>query len=271
LSRGLALLPVWAWLAVFVAAPAALIAAIGFATGADGVPPYRLGWNTANLAQLVADDFYLRAFLSSLRISAISTLLCLALGYPMALAIARSPAASRGPLVLLAILPFWTGFLLRMTAWIGLLRDDGWVNAALGWFGLGPFRLLYTDFAMYCGILYGYLPFMVLPLVARLTRLDPALEQAAADLGASPLRVVLRVTLPLSWPGIAAGIALVFVPVMGEYVIPDLLGGPGAQTIGRVLWDAFFADRDWPGAAALALVLLAVLLLAASLLRLARR
>jgi putrescine transport system permease protein len=168
----------------------------------------------------------------------------------MALAIARAPERWRATLLMLVVLPFWTSFLLRVTAWIGLLQDGGWVNGAL--LGLGlieePLRLLYTDLAMYLGITYAYLPFMVLPLYATLSRLDPALEEAAADLGARPLRVFVLVTLPLSLPGVVAGVLLVFIPVVGEFVIPELLGGPGAQLIGRVLWTEFFQNRTgrWP-------------------------
>ena len=154
------------------------------------------------------------------------------------------------------MLPFWTGFLMRVNAWIGMLRDDGWVNAAFGLFGIAPMRLLYTDTALYLGMVYTYLPFMVLPLYARLTKLDPALTDAAGDLGASPAVVFWRVTWPLSLPGVLAGAALVFIPAAGEYVIPDLLGGPGARMLGRVLWDEFFANRDWPMAASLAWLLL---------------
>jgi putrescine transport system permease protein len=157
--------------------------------------------------------------------------------------------------LLAVMLPFWTGFLMRINAWIGLLADDGLIVRVLG-----VSHLLYTDAAMYIGIVYTYLPFMVLPLYARLSRLDPALTEAAADLGAPPWGVFLRVILPLSLPGVAAGAALVFVPAIGEYVIPALLGGPQAQLIGKVLWEEFFANRDWPTASAVAVLLLVVLL-----------
>ena len=183
----------------------------------------------------------------SLRVAGLSTLICLLVGYPMALAIARAPERRRNALLLAVMLPFWTGFLMRINAWIGLLQDDGWINAALAFCRLcSPIRLLYTDTAMYIGIVYTYLPFMVLPLYARLSRLDPALLEAAGDLGAPPWRAFLAVTLPLSLPGVWAGALLVFIPAVGEYVIPELLGGPQAQLIGRVLWDEFFANRDWP-------------------------
>lgn len=273
------LLPLWAWLLASVAAPVLVLLVLSFSTSVPGVPPFApvLIWgdgaaphvqvDAANWAALIEDAFYLRAGLRSLLIASVSSLACLAVGYPMALAIARAPERQRPLLLLLVMLPFWTGFLLRVTAWIGLLRDEGWVNAGLGLLGIPPLRLLYTDLAVYLGVTYAYLPFMVLPLYARLSRCDPLLEEAAADLGATPAATFLRVTLPLSLPGVWAGLALVFIPAMGEYVIPELLGGPGAQTIGRALWNEFFANRDWPMAAAVATALLAVLLLPMALLR----
>ena len=264
-----------AWMLLFFAAPFAIVLSIGFAEPAEGIPPYAppLRWaegawpvlqpNVANFALLFEDPFYVEALLRSLRVAAISATLCLLVGYPMALAIARAPERWRSTLLLLVILPFWTSFLLRVTAWIGLLQDQGWVNGSL--IGLGliaePIPLLYTDLAMYLGITYCYLPFMVLPLYASLSKLDPALLEAAADLGARPWRAFLTVTLPLSLPGVLAGFLLVFIPAVGEFVIPELLGGPGAQLIGRVLWTEFFQNRDWPLASALAVALLVVLVL----------
>jgi putrescine transport system permease protein len=262
--------PVWAWLLLFVAAPVVIVAALSFSTSISGVPPYTpllADPDPANYVALTEDAFYLDAALKSLLVAGVSSALCLLIGYPMALAIARAPERRRSLLLLLVMLPFWTGFLLRVTAWIGLLRDEGWINAALGLVGLGPLTLLYTDFAMYVGITYAYLPFMILPLYARLSKRDPALEEAAADLGASPFIAFLTVTLPISLPGVAAGLALVFIPAVGEYVIPELLGGPGAQTIGRALWNEFFANRDWPMAAAVATALLGGLLAPMVLLR----
>jgi putrescine transport system permease protein len=204
--------------------------------------------------------------LLSLEIAGISAVASLLIGYPMALAIARSRPRRRSLLLLLVILPFWTGFLLRINAWIGLLKDEGWINQVLLAVHLvrEPLPLLYSDFAMYVGIVYAYLPFMILPLYARLSRLDPALLEAAADLGAPPWRAFLSVTLPLSMPGVWAGLALVFIPAVGEYVIPELLGGPRAQTVGRVLWAEFFQNRDWPQAAALASALVFLLLVPAA-------
>lgn len=264
------LIPVWAWLLLFVAVPVLLVAALSFSTSIEGVPPYSpllRDPDPANFALLVQDDYYLNAALKSLEVASVASVLCLLIGYPMALAIARAGARWRNLLLLLVMLPFWTGFLLRVTAWIGLLRDEGWVNAALGVAGIGPLQMLYTSFAMYIGVTYAYLPFMILPLYSRLSRRDPALEEAAADLGAGPWRTFLSVTLPLSLPGVVAGLALVFIPAVGEYVIPELMGGPGAQTIGRALWSEFFSNRDWPMAAAVATALLVGLLFPMVLLR----
>lgn len=263
MNRAAVLLPVWAWLLLFVVAPVAIVAALSFSTSVPGVPPFTpllQDPDPANYGVLTEDAFYLNAGLKSLAVAGVSSALCLLIGYPMALAIARAPERWRSLLLLLVMLPFWTGFLLRITAWIGLLRDEGWINLALGTLGLPPLRLLYTDTAMYIGITYAYLPFMILPLYARLSRRDPLLEEAAADLGAAPWTVFRTVTWPLSLPGVAAGLALVFIPAVGEYVIPELLGGPGAQTIGRALWNEFFSNRDWPMAATVANALLLALL-----------
>jgi putrescine transport system permease protein len=267
MRRAVAVLPVWVWLIGFVALPAVLIGVIALSVSSDSVPPFRIGLSFTALSAVFGDPYYLDGFLYSLKVAALSAAFCLILGYPMALAIARSAPQYRRLLLLLVILPFWTGFLLRITAWIGILRDEGLLNAVLGVFGLPALRLLHTDTAMLIGMVYGYLPFMILPVEARLSAADHTLEQAAADLGASPLRVFLSVTLPLSLPGVWAGLALVFVPVAGEYVIPDLLGGPGSLTIGRVIYEEFFQNNDWPQAAALALVLLLGLALPASLVR----
>jgi putrescine transport system permease protein len=275
LRRALVLALPAAWMLLFFAAPFAIVLSIGFAEPVEGIPPYGplLRWsgdawpvvqlNLGNFQLLFEDPFYVEAVLRSLRVAAVSATLCLLVGYPMALAIARAPEAWRNTLLMLVILPFWTSFLLRVTAWIGLLQDQGWINGAL--LGLGliaePIPLLYTDLAMYLGITYCYLPFMVLPLYASLSKLDPALLEAAGDLGARPWRAFLAVTLPLSLPGVLAGFLLVFIPAVGEFVIPELLGGPGAQLIGRVLWTEFFQNRDWPLASALAVALLVALVL----------
>lgn len=273
----------WLWLAIFLIAPAAIMLRIALSHATDTIPPYArlLTWahgtphfniDGNNVIRILADPLYRHAFLLSLKVAGLSTLACLLLGYPMALAIARAPVQRRNALLLAVMLPFWTGFLMRINAWIGLLQDGGWIATALGWIGLLHVRLLYTETAMYIGIVYTYLPFMVLPLYARLTRLDAALLEAAGDLGAPPWRAFLSVTLPLSLPGVWAGMLLVFIPAVGEYVIPELLGGPQAQLIGRVLWEEFFNNRDWPTAAALSCVLLVLLLLLpAGIYQLARR
>jgi putrescine transport system permease protein len=283
-QRWLVFAPVWLWLLAFIALPALIVLALSFSQSAASIPPYApiitwTGWWPAlhllpdNYHTLVSDDVYLNAALQSLLVAGVSSICCVLIGYPMALGIARSAEKWRSLLLLLVMLPFWTGFLLRIVAWVGLLRDEGWINTALLALGVirAPIHMLYTPFAMYVGIVYCYLPFMVLPLYARLSKLDPALEEAASDLGASPLAVFFKVTLPLSLPGVGAGLALVFMPAIGEYVIPELLGGPSAQTIGRALWNEFFANHDWPMAAALANALLLALLAPIALLRLAQR
>ena len=282
MTRWLVLAPVWAWLLLFIAAPAAIVLALSFSQAAASVPPYDplltwgRGWPVLHLLgdnyeTLAGDGYYLHAALQSLLVASVSSVLCLLIGFPMALAITRAPERWRSLLLLLVMLPFWTGFLLRIVAWIGLLGDEGWINSGLGLLGVPPLHMLYTRFAMYVGIVYCYLPFMVLPLYARLSKLDPALEEAAADLGAAPARVFLSITLPLALPGILAGHALVFMPAVGEYVIPELLGGPAAQTVGRALWNEFFENHDWPMAAALANALLVGLLLPLALLRAGQR
>jgi putrescine transport system permease protein len=263
----------YAWLLLFFLLPFLIVAKIALSEAAVGIPPYAplIRWteenvltvvlNFGSIATLFEDVFYLEAYLRSLRVAAISALLCLCLGYPMAYAIARAPEHRRNLLLLLVILPFWTSFLLRVMAWIGLLQDQGVINGLLLSLGLisEPLRLLYTEGAVYLGIVYCYLPFMVLPLYATLAKLDPVLLEAAADLGARPFRAFVTVTLPLSLPGIVAGFMLVFIPAVGEFVIPELLGGPSAQLVGRVLWVEFFQNRDWPMASALAVALLLVL------------
>jgi putrescine transport system permease protein len=259
------------WLLGLVAVPLLVVVALAISQPADGVPPFALpytvagGWqpNWEPFSLLLADDYYLSAFLQSLRVASGTAALCLLLGFPMALGIARA-APRRRPLLLLAVLlPFWTGFLPRIGAWTGLLRDEGWVNGllqSLGWIQ-APLPLLYSDTAMFLGMVHAYLPFAVLPLYASLSRLDRTLEDAAADLGAHPATVFLTVTLPLAAPGAAAAFLLVFIPAAGEYVIPELLGPPEALLVGRALWQEFFGNRDWPVAAALAVVLLLVLIL----------
>ena len=214
-----------------------------------------------NYTFLFQDGYYGIIYLSSLKMAAIGTLLCLLLGYPMAYYIARQPPRRRQLLLLAVILPFWISFLLRVYAWIGLLNNRGVINHFLIWIGVihQPLPMLYNDFAVYLGIVYSYLPFMILPLYANLERLDLDLLDAAADLGARRWQAFLDVTLPLSVPGIIGGCLLVFIPAVGEFTIPALLGGADTLMIGRVLWDEFFINRDWPVASAVSVVLLLLL------------
>ncbi len=259
----------FSWLLVFVAVPCAMLLAIACAEVAEGTPPFTwplgaAGWRGSLGAweTLTADDFYLAALLRSLWVAGLTGGLCLLLAFPMALALARAPARWQPALVMAVLLPFWTGFLLRMAAWIGLLRDQGWLNGVLLALGVvqEPLLLLNTGLALLLGMVHAYLPFAVLPLYATLLRQDPALAEAAADLGAGRFTVFRTLTLPLAAPGAAAAFLLVFIPAAGEYVVPEMLGPAGAPLLGRALWDTFFKERDWPLACLLAVVLLAVLL-----------
>ena len=250
------------WLGIFFLLPFALVLAIALGTNApDSVPPVELGIGLKSFTLLFTDDLYLAAWLTSLRIAAASTLVALLLGYPMAYAIARAAPERRPLLLMLVVLPFWTSFLIRVYAWMGLLDENGLLNQFLRWSGIAtdPGTILGTEWAVHLGIVYAYLPFMVLPLYAVLEKLDMSLLEAAADLGARPFAAFLTVTLPLSLPGIVAGCLLVFIPAVGEFVIPDLLGGTDTLMIGKVLWDEFFTNADWPLASAVAICLLALL------------
>lgn len=252
----------FAWLVVFFLLPFALVLAIALGiSNPDAVPPVDLGVSLANFARLFTDDLYVAAWLGSLRIAAISTLILLLLGYPMAYAIASARPSLRPLLLMAVILPFWTSFLIRIYAWMGVLSSNGILNQVLRATGLvsDPGTILGTEWAVYLGIVYAYLPFMVLPLYASLEKLDSGLLEAAADLGATPLIAFFTVTLPQSLPGIVAGCLLVFIPAVGEFVIPDLLGGTGTLMIGKVLWDEFFLNSDWPLASAVAICLLVLL------------
>jgi putrescine transport system permease protein len=219
--------------------------------------------NLGNFAFLVEDDLYWTAYLNSIWVAGVSTLVCLLIGFPVAYAIARSNPSTRNILMLLVVLPFWTSFLLRVYAWIGILKNNGLLNNFLMWIGLidQPIQMLQTDFAVYVGIVYSYLPFMILPLYANLEKLDLTLLEAAADLGCRPWQAFYKVTLPLAKPGIIAGCLLVFIPAVGEFVIPSLLGDPGMLMIGKVLWTEFFNNRDWPVASAVAIALLLFLVI----------
>jgi putrescine transport system permease protein len=260
------------WLALFFLLPLLIVVKISLAESVVGIPPYtplfaahgrgvELRATLANFALIAGDDLYLRAYLGSLGNAALATALCLLLGYPMAYAIARAQGGRRHLLLFLVMLPFWTSFLIRVYAWIAILQPNGLLNEFLIGLGLisAPLPLLNNQFSVELGLVYSYLPFMVLPLYDSLSTLDQSLTEAAADLGARPRQVFFRVTLPLTLPGIAAGSLLVLIPAIGEFVIPDLLGGPDTLMIGKVLWDEFFNNRDWPVAAAVAVVLVAAL------------
>jgi putrescine transport system permease protein len=263
------------WLLLFFLVPFAIVLKIAFSDTRLGSPPYEplLQWagdkvlqlqlNLGNFMFLIEDSLYWKAYLNSLWVAAVSTALCLLIGYPMAYALARTDRRWRNGLLMLVVLPFWTSLLLRVYAWIGLLRDEGLINSTLLALGVirEPFVMLQTDFAIYVGVVYSYLPFMILPLYANLEKMDLTLLEAAADLGCRPFRSFLAITLPLSVPGVIAGALLVFIPAVGEYVIPELLGAPDALMIGKVLASEFFRNRDWPVASAVAIALLLVLLL----------
>jgi len=249
------------WLMVFFLLPLAIVAAISFAESADAIPPFKLIWTVANYRALCSGC--LGAYTNSLALAALATALCLLVGYAIAFAIARTPGVWRQLLLFLVMLPFWTSFLIRVYAWIAILQPSGLVNRLLLAAGVidAPLPLLYNGFSVTLGLVYSYLPFMILPIYGSLARLDESLVEAAADLGARPRRVFLDVILPLSLPGIAAGCLLVFIPAVGEFVIPDLLGGPGTLMVGKMLWQEFFDNVDWPAAAASAMALVVMLML----------
>jgi putrescine transport system permease protein len=257
------------WLLVFFLAPFAIILKISLADPVIAQPPFTPFFDDAgsitatadNYAFLLTDKLYAVTYVKSVFMAAVATMLCLALGFPMAYGIARSSESTRNLLLLLIILPFWISFLLRVYAWMGLLNNYGVINNILMWMNLieKPIAFMYTDFAIYVGLVYSYLPFMVLPLYATLERMDLDLVEAAQDLGAKPSQAFWDVTWPLARPGVIAGCLLVFIPAMGEYVIPYLLGGPESLLIGRVLFDEFFVNRDWPLASSVAIILLLLL------------
>src|ERR1700744_3916257 len=272
-GRWLIILPPLLFLAVFFLIPFAFAFKISLAETAPRVPPFtdifshsadghlQLSVSLANYKYLLTDEVYGVAYLYSLKTAFFATLICLLLGYPMAYAISRASKSTQSILLLIIILPFWTSFLLRVYALEGIIRETGLLNSALLWLGVidHPLQIMRTTFAVYLGIIYSYLPFMVLPLFATLEKLDHSLLEAAADLGSPPWRAFLDVTVPLSMPGVIAGSMLVFIPAIGEFVIPTLLGGPNNLMIGRVLWDEFFGNRDWPVASAVAIVFLVLL------------
>jgi putrescine transport system permease protein len=267
----------YAWLVLFFSIPFLIVLKISLSATAIAQPPYTpvfdpavglaglkdflAGLSLDNYAQLISDQLYVASYLRSLEIAALSTVILLVLGYPVAYGMARAPRRWQGLLLVLVILPFWTSFLIRIYAWINILQHDGLLNRVLVALRVvdAPLTWLATDTAIYIGIVYSYFPFMVLPLYAALEKMDESLLEAAADLGCPRWKTFWLVTLPLSRPGIVAGVLLCFIPIVGEFVAPDLLGGSQRQMIGQTLWTEFFANRDWPAASSVAVVLLLLL------------
>ena len=263
------------WLVLFFMVPFMIVFGISFSQSVLAIPPYEALWgwtddkvlqlrlHLGNYNYLFTDSLYVSSYLYSVKVAAVSTFFCLLLGYPMAYGIARASTTQRNIFLMLIILPFWTSFLLRVYAWIGLLKSNGVINNVLMWLGIihEPITMMQTDFAVYIGIVYSYLPFMILPLYSNLEKHDRTLLEAAADLGSRPWKAFMRITLPLSVPGIVAGSLLVFIPAVGEYVIPSLLGRTDQLMIGRVLSDEFFENRDWPVASAVAIAILLLLVI----------
>lgn len=269
----------YVWLLVFFLVPFLIVFKISLSTTEIAQPPYSptldlfgeglaatwdkvAAFTADNYRRLVTESVYIESYLSSLRIAATATFLMLLVGYPIAYGMAKAPKSLRPTLLMLIILPFWTSFLIRVYAWIGILSQEGLLNGFLLRFGLidEPLQILSTNTAVYIGIVYSYLPFMVLPLYAALEKMDDTLIEAAQDLGCTPLQAFWRITFPLSLPGVIAGCFLVFIPSVGEFVIPDLLGGSETVMIGKTLWEEFFNNRDWPAASAVAITLLVVLI-----------
>lgn len=279
-GRGLVVAVPLVWLLIFFLIPFLVVAKISVSEAAIARPPYLPIWewdglrlivnlNFENFAYLWQDPLYVRAYLFSIRVAFLSAVIALLVGYPMAYYIARSPEPRRTFLLMMVVLPFWTSFLLRVYAWQGFLRTNGVINNVLMSLGLidQPLVMLQTNGAVYLGIVYTYLPFMILPLYATLVKLEESLLEASADLGARPMTTFFHVTLPLSMPGIIAGFMLVFIPAIGEFVIPELLGGPDTLMIGRVLWNEFFSNRDWPVASAVAIAMLVAVVVPIMILR----
>ena len=275
-ARWLVVAVPYVWLLLFFAAPFLIIVKISLSETAIALPPYTplfKGFGAIgefvsqldfdNYLFLTGDPLYIEAYLSSLRIAVISTFLLLLIGYPMALAMARAPTTLRPTLVMLVILPFWTSFLIRVYAWIGILKPDGLLTLLLQAIGLlgadDQVQIFRTDYAVFIGIVYSYLPFMVLPLYSALEKMDNTLLEAASDLGCPPWKAFWKITFPLSLPGVIAGSMICFIPITGEFVIPDLLGGADTLMIGKTLWTEFFGNRDWPLASAVAVILLVML------------
>jgi putrescine transport system permease protein len=261
------------WLFLFFALPFLIVIKISFAEADVAIPPYTdifvyaeqkldIVLNFANYGLLTGDDLYISAYLGSLKMAFFSTLLCLLIGYPMAYGISIARKEMQTVLLLLIMMPTWTAILIRVYAWMGILSNNGLLNAFLMWLGVihEPLQILNTNLAVYIGVVYSYLPFMILPLYANLVKHDQSLLEAASDLGSSTFNSFWKITVPLSKNGIIAGCMLVFIPVVGEFVIPELLGGPETLMIGKVLWQEFFNNRDWPVASSLAVVMLLILI-----------
>ena len=280
-GKGLVIAVPTLWLLIFFLIPFVFIAKISFSEAVIQQPPYlpltifneegvlQISLNFSNYQYLLEDTLYFLSYLASLRIAFFSTIFCLLIGYPLAYYIARSSEVKRNFLLLLIVLPFWTSFLLRVYAWIGILKPKGYFNAALLALGIisEPLTILRTDIAVYIGIVYTYLPFMILPLYANLVKLDNSLLEASTDLGANSIVTFLKITLPLSLPGILAGSALVLIPAIGEFVIPSLLGGADNLMIGKVIWSEFFSNRDWPVASAVSIAMLILIVIPIMFLR----
>jgi putrescine transport system permease protein len=261
------------WLLLFFFVPFLLVVKISFADAQLGIPPYtelvamkegvlNIALDFSHYAFLFTDSLYFATYMNSLLVAAVSTVLCLLIGYPMAYYIARSNPATRNILMMAVMLPFWTSFLIRVYAWIGILKNNGLLNNFLMSIGLihSPIELYHTNIAVYIGMVYSYLPFLVMPLYAHLVKMDLTLLEAAYDLGAKPWKAFVQITLPLSKNGIIAGCLLVFIPAVGEYVIPELLGGADTLMIGRVMWNEFFDNADWPMASAVTCAMVLLLL-----------
>ncbi|WP_153770762.1 ABC transporter permease subunit [Labrenzia sp. CE80] len=277
-SRALIAVP-FLWLAIFFLAPFFIVFKISLSEVTVAIPPYlptfdlAQGWarfvealsgfSFENYLWLAEDDLYWKSYLSSAQIALVSTFITLVVGYPIAYGMARSPKEWRPTLLMLVILPFWTSFLIRVYAWIGILKNEGLLNQMLLALGVinEPLVIMNTNLAVYIGIVYSYLPFLVLPLYASLEKLDMSLLEAAEDLGCPPWKAFWKITLPLSIPGVVAGCFLVFIPAVGEFVIPDLLGGSNTLMIGKTLWVEFFSNRDWPVSSAVAVILLLILVI----------
>lgn len=273
-QRAWTILPPYIWLVLCLLVPFFIVLKISFSESTFGIPPYgplvemkeevlTLSLHFEGYLLLLTDPLFINAYLKSLKMALVTTVCCILIGYPMAYYIARSAPRLRNLLLLAVILPFWTSLLLRVYAWIGILRNEGLLNQFLLWTGItsAPIEIYRTDMAVYIGLVYTYLPFFILPLYTNLVKMDPRLLHAAYDLGARPWKAFLTITLPLSIPGVIAGAMLVFIPTVGEYVIPELLGGTNTYMMGRLMWDQYFTDTNWPVAAAVAVAMTVFLLI----------